>query len=132
MTKDTRTDGVPEHVTRAAEELRAAALRLLPEVFDLADRYERLDWMLDELPAEDEPGGEVLGESEAMAGFETATIALGAMGLKLDDVTHSLARPEQVAGSVGFEIPEYQRLMAADRDRQNAIYEAGRRAGGRE
>lgn len=117
MDNDTRANGVPEHVTQAARELEAMAQRLVPEVLDLADRYERLDWMLDELPAADEPGGAEIRESVARAGFDAGTAAVAVMKLKLQDVMHSIPRPAHLAGDLGFEVPEYPRLVERDLER---------------
>ena len=122
------TGAVPDHVTTEARELYELALRVLPEVIDLCERYERLEWAsLEPLPAADEPGGQEVEDSEAIRYHRVAGDALSVLLLKIEEATHSITTPETLVERLPVEVPEYERLLRRHYDGAAGLIEMGRR-----
>lgn len=137
---------LPDHLTTAADELRARALELLPLVLDLAERYERIDSESDQLswdlayPGVDrdslsddanlgEPAADLLdtpeGESMSAKVMDAGAIIM-VMAMRLQASQQSIPLPHHVTQLLGDAVPEYDRLYAENRQELAEMIAMGR------
>ena len=135
---------VPEHLTAAAAELEALARELLPQVLELAERYERVSWEHcavawslaypgvprdsdQEVPDEEEVDIDELPEGQALTeAMSVASALMDVMKLRLTEAHGDRTHPGQVEEVIGDRVPEYPRLFEAAEERDRGLVRMGR------